>query len=208
MVIYEFFPRQQGWCHRVSLYFPGHTIFPPPLQLLYYLNNSAKIQKTCLKLLYPTLEFSLIWTFLSSTWPKLHGFSCVTVFLKRQCQRIFFIFFSWIEPIWVPDKQSTMVSLKIRFRGDIQKKRGLCAVWYFAKLDSAHCHTAPSGTLRSTTLRHVGKLKCSKNQNCLTLHTVRLRAVGYCGESDLAQCDTVRSLTSHSVSLRQVKQFL
>ena len=73
--------------------------------------------------------------------------------LKRQCHKIFWHFFSLIQPIWVPDKQTKMVSLKICFRKDIPEKR-----------DSAQCRT-----LRSITLCIVGKLKSPKIQNSLTL---------------------------------------
>ena len=60
----------------------------------------------------------------------------------------------WKIP-WVPDKQSKMVSRKIRFREDIREKR-----------DSAQCDNAQSRTPRSITLRQV----------CL-------RAVSHCTES-------------------------
>ena len=43
--------------------------------------------------------------------------------LKRQCHEIFWHFFSLLQPIWVPDKQSKMVRRKIRFREDIREKR-------------------------------------------------------------------------------------
>ena len=90
------------------------------------------------------------------------------ILFKEAVSRDFFafFFFSLIQPNWVPDKQSKMVSLKIRFREDIRKKR-----------DYARCDTAQSRTLRSITLRRVGKLKCPKIQNRLTLRRVGLRAV-------------------------------
>ena len=44
-------------------------------------------------------------------------------FLRGQCHEICCHFFiSWIEAIWVPDKQAKMVLLKIRFLGDICEK--------------------------------------------------------------------------------------
>ena len=94
-------------------------------------------------------------------------------FLKRQCHKICWHFFSSIQPIWVPDKQSKMVLLKNSF-----SRR-------FAK----------NVTLRSVILRRVGKLKCPKIPNCLTLRWVGLRAVRYCAQSDSAQCDTAPSRT-------------
>ena len=81
-------------------------------------------------------------------------------------------------------------------------------MWYCTESDSAQYHTARSRTLRSITLRRVGKLKCLKIQNSLTLRRVRLRAVWYCAESDSSQCDTAPSPTPCSVSLCQVKQFV
>ena len=41
-------------------------------------------------------------------------------FFKGQCHEIFYLYsFSWIEPIWTPDKQAKMGFLKICFREDI-----------------------------------------------------------------------------------------
>ena len=59
--------------------------------------------------------------------------------------RFFAFVFSWIEPFWVPDKQSKMVLLKNSFSQDIRQKR-----------DSAQCYTARSRIPRSRTLRRVG----------------------------------------------------
>ena len=75
--------------------------------------------------------------------------------LKRQCHKIFWHFFSLIQPIWVPDKQSKMVSLKICFGEDILEKR-----------DSAQYHTAQSQDI-----------EMSEIQNSITLRRIRLCAV-------------------------------
>ena len=60
-----------------------------------------------------------------------HAGSVVT--LKRQCHDIFWHFLSLIQPIWVPDKQSKMVSLKNSFSRRYSRKTWLRAVWYCAE---------------------------------------------------------------------------
>ena len=58
--------------------------------------------------------------------------------LKGQCHEIYdlYIFFSWIEPIWAPDKQSKMVFLKNLFSRIMNLK--------LEKFDSAQTNTARS----------------------------------------------------------------
>ena len=78
-------------------------------------------------------------------------------------------------------------------------------MWYCAESDSVQYHTARSRTLRCITLCRVGKLKCPKIQNSLTLRRGGLRAVWCCVESDSAQCDTAQSWTPLSVILRSAQ---
>ena len=118
-----------------------------------------------MKLLTVFLSFKLA----RSAWANLRSFA------KK-------ISFSWIEPIWVRDKQSTMLLLKSLFLRIYSQKTWLGAVWYWAELDSVQYHTVPS----------------PKIQNCLTLRGVGLSAVRYCAKSDYS---------THSVSLRRVKPF-
>ena len=79
------------------------------------------------------------------------------VLLKEALAREFLTFFSsLIQPIWVPDKQSKMVSLKNNFHEDIREKRDSAQCDTApSESDSAQCDTAPSRTLRSMTLRGV-----------------------------------------------------
>ena len=118
--------------------------------------------------------------------------------LKWQCHEIVWHYFiSWIETLWVPDKQYLPIKWfrwKIRFHKDIREKR-----------DSAQCDTAPSLTPHS-----------------VILCRVRLRAVWYCAqpgnwnvrkskigqhyaESDSARNNTAQSPTPRSVSLDRAK---
>ena len=61
-----------------------------------------------------------------------------SIFLKRQCHKIFELyFFSWIEPIWAPDKQAKMVLLKNSFSWRYLNAK-------FKKFYSAQCNTARS----------------------------------------------------------------
>ena len=102
---------------------------------------------------------------------KIFGFV-----VKEAVSRDFCSFFSWIELIWVPDKLSKMVLLKNSFSRRYSQKTWQRAVWYCAR-------------------RRVGKLKCPKIQNCLTLRRVGLCVVRYCAESDSAECDAAPSQT-------------
>ena len=97
---------------------------------------------------------------------------------KEAVSRDFLAFFSFIEPIWVPDKQCEMVSLKNSFSQRYSRKTLLCAVWYCAESDSAQYHTAPSR-----------EIEMSEN----------------CAKSDSAQCEIIFILflkTSISLTFR------
>ena len=73
------------------------------------------------------------------TYPKSEN---LNLFLKEAVSWDFVIFFSWIKPIWVPDKQSKIISSKNSFSKIFMK----------------------NVTPRSVTLCGVGKLKCPKIQ--------------------------------------------
>ena len=87
--------------------------------------------------------------------------------LKEAVLQDFCNFFSWIEPIWVNDKQSKKVLLKKSLSWRYSQKTWLRAVWYCTALSrtlrSAQYYTAPSLTPRSITLRQVGKKEMSEN---------------------------------------------
>ena len=66
---------------------------------------------------------------------------CVDIsLLKGQCHEIFYLlFFSWIEPIWAPDKQTKMVFLKKSLSRRYLNLK-------FKKFDYAQANTAWSQT--------------------------------------------------------------
>ena len=119
--------------------------------------------------------------------------------LKEAVSRDFLaFFFSLIQPIWVPDKQSKMVSLKNSFSRRYLQKTWLCAVWYCAELDS--------GLVWSIWwyFENVSK-NISKIKKWLTLRRVRLHTVSHWAESNSAQYHTARSQTPCSITLRGVR---
>ena len=83
--------------------------------------------------------------------------------LKWQCHEIFCIFFHESNPSGPLINSLKWFPWKICFREDIHKKR-----------DSTQCYTVLRRVgLRAVTLRRVGKLKCPKIQNWLTLRRVK-----------------------------------
>ena len=131
--------------------------------------------------------------------------------------------FSFIQPIWVPNKQSKVVLLKNSFSRRYSWKTWFCAVSHWAEIEMFENpnHTALSRTPRSVILRgaesnnffFLSKTSITmtfriyeyvmifrkkfenilKIQKWLTLRRVRLHAMWYCAKSDSAQYNTVWS---------------
>ena len=118
-------------------------------------------------------------------------------FFKKAVSRDFLAFFSLIQPIWVPDKQSKMVSLKNSFLRRYSQKTWLGAVWHCAESDSAQYHTAPSR-----------EIEISENPNCLTMRQVGLRAMRYCAEFYREQFCLCRPLLAFNENITFKKNYM
>ena len=95
---------------------------------------------------------------------------------KCLCHEIFAFFFSWIEPIWVPDKQSKMVSLKNLFWRRYSQKTWLCAL-YWAESDSPQYYTARSWEIEMSKNPQLANSARSRTLHSVILQGVQLREV-------------------------------
>ena len=104
---------------------------------------------------------------------------------RSKCLRheIFAFFFSWIEPIWVPDKQSKMVSLKNLFWRRYSQKTWLCAL-YWAESDSPQYYTARSWEIEMSKNPQLANSARSRTLHSVILQGVQLREVLACAESN------------------------
>ena len=102
-------------------------------------------QKKNILVMMQCSDFLLLWAFLGGPVSPLLFFLTIYVarhFLKGVCHEIFDLqFFSWLKPIWAPDKQakifSNSVSISLRY-----------SITKFEKIDFAVCSTPRSQNFR------------------------------------------------------------
>ena len=128
-----------------------------------------------------------MWTVKNAKNPKITT-------LNRQCNEIFCNLFSWTNPFGSLINSIRWFCWKILFAKIFIKNVTPLSVWYCAESDPAQYHTAPRREIEM-----LENPKLSKTARSQTLRSLIL--------SDSAQCDTARSLTPCSISLRIVKLF-